>query len=238
LVGWRQLPDHPPSFVFPIFDRFPLSDMATLPSLTTTGPVLILDAAASVVQVGLVGADGARWVSAKEEAGVAVFAGVEQLRVDFEAVSALVFCEGPGSILGIRTTAVALRSWQVLRNRPMYAYSSLPLLQAAWRGPTVTFIADARRDSWHVLDATGALRRVATNDLSSPTEFATPDCFRHWSPLPPHTRTVPYQLETLWPAAGHADLLRPAPEPDAFLHEEPNYVTWQPAIHQAVPKRN
>jgi tRNA threonylcarbamoyladenosine biosynthesis protein TsaB len=211
--------------------------MTCLKALTSQGRVLILDASASVVQVGLVGPAGAKWTTSAEEAGVAVFQGVEKLGVDFAALTALVFCDGPGSILGIRTTAVALRAWQVLNQRPMYAYSSLALLAAAWRGPAVTFIADARRNSWHLLEANGPLRRLATSELPSATVFATPDCFRHWSPLPPQTRTVPYQIETLWNAADAADLLRATPEPDAFLHEEPHYVTWEPAIHQAAPKQ-
>lgn len=208
--------------------------MPSLPTLASAGPVLILDASASVVQVGLVGPHGAKWTSSSDEAGVAVFSGVEKLGVDLGAVTAFVFCEGPGSILGIRTTAVALRAWQVLQPRPMHAYSSLALIAAAWSGPAVTFIADARRDSWHVLEAVGTLRRVATNELPTGTEFATPESFRHWSPLPPRTRTVPYAIESLWNAAGNADLLRPASDPDAFLHEEPSYVTWEPKIHQAA----
>lgn len=211
--------------------------MPSLAALTLTGPVLILDASASVVQVGVIGPGGSRWETSSDEAGVAIFAGVEKLGVDFDRLTALVFCDGPGSILGIRTTAVALRTWNVLRPRPMYAYSSLALLAAAWSGPRVTFIADARRDSWHLFDAAGVLRRVATVDLPVGENLATPDCFRHWSPLPAGTRAVPYRVDALWATAAGSDLLRATTEPDAFLHEEPSYVTWQPRIHQAEAGR-
>jgi tRNA threonylcarbamoyladenosine biosynthesis protein TsaB len=210
--------------------------MSSLHSLVSAGPVLILDASASSVQVGLVGPEGARWDASEEEAGVAVFAGVERLGVNLTTVQGLVFCEGPGSILGIRTTAAALRAWQVLSPRPMWAYSSLALLAAGWSGPAVTFIADARRDSWHLWDPPTGLRRLATAALPTNTAFATPDNFRHWATLPAGTVGVPYRIDALWAAAMHADLLRPAPEPDAFLHEEPSYVTWEPKIHQAEAK--
>jgi tRNA threonylcarbamoyladenosine biosynthesis protein TsaB len=207
--------------------------MPGLHALSSTGPVLILDASASLVQVGLVGPGSSRWETSSEEAGVAVFAGVEKLGVNFDALAALVFCEGPGSILGIRTTAAALRAWQVLRPKPIYAYSSLALLSAARGDPSVTYIADARRESWHLLNPAGTLQRVATADLPAKGIFATPDSFRHWSALPPGTQTVPYHLDSLWASAAQADLLHAVTEPDAFLHEEPSYVTWQPAIHQA-----
>lgn len=213
-----------------------LPPMPSLHSLVSSGSVLILDASASTVQVGLVGPDGARWEASAEEAGVSVFAGIERLGVNLAAVQAFVFCEGPGSILGIRTTATALRTWQVLNPRPMWTYSSLALLAAAWTGPAVTFIADARRDSWHLLDATQGLRRVPSAALPTDTPFATPDTFRHWAPLPAGTLPVPYRIDLLWAAARQADLLRAAPEPDAFLHEEPSYVTWEPRIHQAGPR--
>lgn len=210
--------------------------MPSLDSLASNGSVLILDASASTVQVGCVGPGGTRWESSNEEAGVAVFASVAKLGLDLASVSAFIFCEGPGSILGIRTTAAALRTWQVLGPRPMWTYSSLALLAAAWTGPEVTFIADARRDSWHLWAPQRGLRRVATTSLPADTAFATPENFRHWAPLPAGTRTVPYRLEALWDSARHADLLRAAPEPDAFLHEEPSYVTWEPKIHQAEAK--
>jgi len=65
-----------------------------------------------------------------------------------------------------------------------------------------------------------------------------PEHFRNWTPLPPNTRIVPYTLETMLslPALADAPLFAPAPEPDAFLHEEPIYQTWTPQVHQAGKK--
>jgi len=46
---------------------------------------------------------------------------------------------------------------------------------------------------------------------------------------------VPYDLAALFalPAVADADLFRPSPAPDAFLHEEPAYAKWVPQIHRA-----
>ena len=66
-------------------------------------------------------------------------------------------------------------------------------------------------------------------------ELVTPENFRHWTPLPAEVRRVPYSLEALLPRVAGEDLFLPTEAPDAFLHEEPSYVTWTPQIHRAPP---
>lgn len=200
--------------------------------------LLLLDAAAAVVYAGWFerGAEP-RWMEIAEEAGAGLFRALDRLGVDVATAGAFAFCEGPGSVLGIRTSAVAIRTWQVLRARPAYGYRSLELLARARGRPGLTLIADARKQSWHALsiDATGQpgpLQRLAPEALTPP--LGTPAGFRQWSPLPPvSVEPLPYDVPALWRAAEAVPLLRDAPEPDAFLHEEPSYVTWTPKVHQA-----
>src|SRR6267142_6499721 len=95
-------------------------------------PLLILDAASARVQVGVWRRDGTSdWQSSDEEAGIGVFRGIEKLGVRVADVGAFVFCDGPGSILGIRTVAMALRTWVLLKPRPVFGYSSLALVAHA-----------------------------------------------------------------------------------------------------------
>ncbi len=250
--------------------------------------LLVIDAASARVQIGLLPPSGeARWESGDAEAGVAIFSGVEKLlaraSLRLDAVEAFVFCDGPGSVLGIRTAAVALRSWNVLRPRPVYSYCSLELVARALaqaentRGFAV--IADARRDTWHRVEVDAAgnvspLQRVpaaalagAGGEIPNPksqkadaqcagdslgfgfSEFGIcerqraivmPAQFRHWSPLPvpaERVRVVPYSIADLLPRLADTPLLVPAPEPDAFLHEEPSYKTWTPQIHRGPAAR-
>jgi hypothetical protein len=71
------------------------------------------------IQVGLLGrGEPARWSCRRQEAGVGIFECIDLLDVDLGRVRAFAFCEGPGSILGIRTSAMALRMWGVLEPRP------------------------------------------------------------------------------------------------------------------------
>lgn len=208
--------------------------MPSFQQLTPLFPALVIDAASAQVQVGLLRPDHAPvWHTGTDEAGVAVFRGIEQVGVDPMAVSSFVFCDGPGSVLGIRTVAMALRTWHVLRPRPMFAYNSLALVGHALGRPEVGVIADARRESWHHFDLGRGLRRIPTADLTG--ELVMPEHFRHWSNLPADVSVtrVPYSLAGLLPQIWDVDLLQETDAPDAFLHEEPQYVTWTPRVHQA-----
>jgi tRNA threonylcarbamoyladenosine biosynthesis protein TsaB len=208
--------------------------------LAAHAPLLLLDAASTRVQVALFGPDGtARWAVADEEAGVALFRGVESLGVDLAQVRGFAFCEGPGSILGIRTAAMALRTWQALAPRPVFAFRSLEIVahDLARRGPRENFsvIADARRGAWHCVEvrsgAAGPLQRVNAAALTG--GLFMPENFRTWAPRPAETKTTGYDLATLLPRVAGVDLFRATGAPDAFLHEDPSYLTWTPRVHRA-----
>jgi tRNA threonylcarbamoyladenosine biosynthesis protein TsaB len=197
-------------------------------------PLLLIDAASERIQVGLLDKRAApRWSSRVEEAGVGVFECLDQLDVEIDAVRSFAFCEGPGSILGIRTSAMALRMWSVLRPRPLFAYFGLAVVARAVGRTDVGFIADARRGLWHRLYMGGAPERVPSAELTG--ELMTPEGFRHWDPLPAEATPTSYDLAGLFalPTVDRADLFREAPEPDAFRHQEPAYAKWTPQIHRA-----
>jgi tRNA threonylcarbamoyladenosine biosynthesis protein TsaB len=213
--------------------------------LAAHAPLLLLDAASTRVQVALFDAQGAaRWAVADEEAGVALFRGVESLGVDLASVRAFAFCEGPGSILGIRTAAMALRTWTVLALRPVFAFRSLEIVahDLAQRGPLDNFsvIADARRGAWHCVEvhagATGPLQRVNAAELAG--SLFMPENFRTWASRPAETQATSYDLATLLPRVAGVDLFRATEAPDAFLHEDPSYKTWHAQIHSAQSRSN
>ncbi len=201
--------------------------------------ILLLDAASASVRAGWVRRDQApRWISINSEASSGIYAALTELDVSPNAADAFVFCEGPGSILGIRTVATALRTWVALHPRLVYSYRSLELVATAHGSPDLTAICDARRQSWH---ATGvepdgslrALQRVPTGDLPS-SDLITPAGFRQWSATPqPPPSIVPYEPQRLTGDLSALPLFREAPEPDAFLHENPSFVQWTPAVHRA-----
>ncbi len=206
--------------------------------LSQHGSLLLLDAAGATVHVGwLRSGQPPRWLAETEEAGTALFGLVRQLGAANTEAGAFVFCEGPGSNLGIRTAAMAIRTWQALRARRAFSYRSLELLATVRGRPDLTFIADARKQTWYTVRGGGPngplepMARVAPEALQEP--LATPAGFRQWSPLPPVAVTsIDYDVSTLWDEAASRPLLRECPEPDAYMSEEPRYATWTPRIHQ------
>jgi tRNA threonylcarbamoyladenosine biosynthesis protein TsaB len=213
--------------------------------LNVHSTILLIDSSSMVVQVAVLRREAEpAWLANTGEAGELVFALVGQLlertNLSLGSVDAFVFCDGPGSVLGIRTAAVALRTWRVLHERPAYAFCGLTVVANALSRTQgrrdFSVIADARRDSWHrvAVAADGTisnLHRLPTAELSGP--LVMPEGFRHWTELPASTETAPYSLATLLPQLPDADLFYPAAEPDAFLHEEPVYKTWTPQVHRA-----
>jgi len=210
--------------------------------LNTHQSVLLLDAASSAVHGGWITRDNkSRWVKIAAEASSGVFRAIRELGVSPNDASAFVFCEGPGSILGIRTVATALRTWTALNPRPVYAYRSLELTAKSVGQPGQTIICDARRQSWHAVQLSpdnefGPLTRIPTANLPS-SALITPAEFRQWSTSPTQkTTSVPYDPACLASDLVDTPLLREAPEPDAFLSEDPAYVRWTPAVHRAPPR--
>lgn len=229
--------------------------MASLTQLLAQhGSILLLDAASTQVQVGLFRpAKPALWRAGGSDAGTALFPLVEAALRDagmrFAEVGAFAFCAGPGSMLGVRTVAMALRTWQSLQPRPAYAYLSLTLLAHAAARATparpLAIVADARREAWHRVmvgadNAIGPLERVPSTAVAAPgTTLFRPTAFRAWGALPQPAQDLPYDLAPLFAAHADADLFSPAPAPDAFQHEAPEYRKWSAQVHSAasVPPR-
>lgn len=214
--------------------------MLSLQSILQAHPtLLLLDAASSTVQGGWISRDTApQWVKVETEASSGVFAALRRLGKSPLDPAAFLFCEGPGSILGIRTVATAIRTWTALVPRPVYGYRSLELAALCSAQPGQTVVCDARRQSWHAVSMTadrslGPIARIPTIDLPD-GDLLTPTGFRQWSASPPQTLApVPYDPSRLAADLMDASIFRETSAPDAFLHEDPTYAKWTPAIHRA-----
>lgn len=214
--------------------------------LSRHSTVLVIDSASALVQVGLFRTSAeVVWENVQDEAGSALFAAISTVlarsTLTLDAIDAFVFCEGPGSVLGIRTAAVSLRTWKILRARPTFSYRSLDLVakfQLREHSSSAPFsvISDARRDSWHRVAVTsnqeiGSLERVK-EPLADHT-LLMPEHFRHWGSLPDRVRRVPYSVAEMLASLPEEALFTETMAPDAFLHENPSYQTWTPQVHRA-----
>lgn len=222
--------------------------MASLAQLLAAhGCILVVDAASTSVQVGLLRAgQPPLWRSSPDEAGKALFAladdALRAAGLTLADVRAFAFDAGPGSMLGVRTVAMALRTWQALAARPAYQFQSLALLARglAHAGHTGAVIADARRDTWHVVafgapDRVAPLRRVPAAELAADSApLWQPAAFRAWSPPPRATQDCAFDLAALLAAHADADLFHATDAPDAFQHEAPEYKKWSAQVHSAA----
>lgn len=212
--------------------------------LTQHGSLLVFDAASTQVQVGLIRSGAPdQWRTTTNEAGRGIFTATGAILTDarmrIEDINAFVFCEGPGSMLGVRTVAMALRTWQVLKPRPAFSYQSLAVaghfdwLQNGQRDFAV--IADARRDSWHrqsvAADGTmSPLQRVPATELPE-GEWVTPENFRAWATPPRAARVCSYDLARIFPTLHPRDFFHAVEAPDTFQHEAPEYKKSPARIH-------
>jgi len=221
-------------------------------------PALVIDAASETVAVGLeveAAPCGTHWRRQTQEAGVGIFACLaELLRVThlrLADVRCTIFCEGPGSILGVRIASMAIRTWRAIgvpAEVPCYGYRSLELFAADIResGSTGQFavVSDARRSTWNIMkvDNEGQfdmIRRVGSTELNPRSlSIYHPAGFPAWQPLPDHAMSAPYRPERIILLNRLYPLLRPCSKPDAFLTEVPEYrktarPPWVPPLSQA-----
>ncbi len=188
------------------------------------------------------------WRTSPEEAGKALFSNADdclrEAGLTMRDVRAFGFCEGPGSMLGVRTVAMAVRTWQAELPRPASHYQSLALvaheLVRTGAPLPLTVIADARRDTWHCVKIAAdgfpsSLRRIAAADLAaSPEPLYQPAGFRAWAPPPKPTQTCAYDVAALFAAHADKELFSGTDAPDAFQHEAPEYKKWSAQVHSAA----
>lgn len=126
--------------------------------------MLVIDSSSRRVCVGLFDEKGILSCrTSEEDASLSLFPLIKSLLAEFDwqlsQINSIAFCEGPGSMLGIRTAIMGIRTWQgagLLDDTPIYSFSSLLIgveLVRASSGSEDSFlvITDARRKSWNAL---------------------------------------------------------------------------------------
>ena len=210
---------------------------------------LLLDASSPIVQVGLL--EGKEWLAfreSKEEAIDSIFAGtsacLKEANITLKEVDGFIFCEGPGSILGIRLAAMAINGW---RSRPahrqakVFSFRSLEAVVALLKhmGESMPFhiVSEYRQDRWHLVSVNedgqcSDLTLVSAAALSKLQGSVYYLPRRKNGPVPPaFIQARAYSLRELPRVLNSANLLRPADKPEAYMPEKPVYVKWDAKRH-------
>ncbi len=202
---------------------------------------LLLDAALPSVYAGVLCRDA--WLALERRDGPAaetLFPAVETaLRrsgVRLDALSGFFYCEGPGSILGSRIAAMALRTWRRRpggEDLPCRVYRNLDLLAHrlldAGETPPFALCSDARRGHWNFVEVTSggeiqAPRRLSEEELAAcEIPLWRPEEAGPLRPAPVETRPLDYDLSAAAPWFFQGTLTRPAANPGPWVIKPPEY---------------
>ena len=146
-------------------------------SLVLPEPCLVLDGSARQgTSVGIL-QDG-RWLSQVQVEQGAMEASVDAVQTVLQTtglsladLKSFAVCIGPGSILGIRLTAMAVRTWVAQTPRPLYTWDALTVLarvalQAKHPTPFLV-VSDSRLKRWNVLKVNDATSLSAIAELTA-----------------------------------------------------------------------
>lgn len=126
--------------------------------------ILFLDASSPIVQVGIL--KGSNWLSffkSEEQALTSIFQGVDNClkmaAMVLNDVDHFAYCEGPGSLLGIRVSSMAIMGWKsldIFKENKIYAYNSFELsvemIQKLYgKGNAFYIVSGTRAGVWNIL---------------------------------------------------------------------------------------
>ncbi|MDR2862417.1 MAG: hypothetical protein LBV54_00865 [Puniceicoccales bacterium] len=156
-----------------------------------------------------------------------------------------IFTEGPGSILGIRIVAMALRGWRALpglAHKPIYAVGSLELsahllLRAKPERRDFTLLADSRQGWWNTAVVRDGVVAHGFNEVRGTELSMLPGPFfritqRALGAPPVACEPLPEDLLERDPTVlAMPNLLRETDAPDA-VNMPGQFVKWEPARHR------
>jgi tRNA threonylcarbamoyladenosine biosynthesis protein TsaB len=206
-----------------------------------SGPILLLDASTPILHAGVFDVTG--WKVLEKTEGDAL----QQLPAMLEKIvrangtrnlAAFAYCEGPGAILGLRISAMLIRTLRTLPGLglPIVSYRSLPMMAAILRqrGEAAGFsiFTPFRKGSHSLLaDAAAATNLVGDDGLPRERLFCIPQ--RTTRALPEGARAVQYDLSSL-PSlyACEPDLFTLGEQAVPFSPQPSEYKLWDGARHR------
>ncbi len=211
-------------------------------------PCLVLDGSARHgVRVGVL--QGGRWIAeAQSDEGAleATFACAEQALaaadLKFADLRSFAVCVGPGSMLGIRVTAMAVRTWAALQPCEVWVWEPLVALAAAvrLRGEAGAFhvVSESRLKRWHVVsvDAAGLpspARECEVEQVAALSGRILTTAAQAQQVLPTAV-VVPEAWSALPKVFAEAGVLRLEPKPEA-LNAAADFATWSGERHRGTP---
>lgn len=213
--------------------------------------MLVVDTSSRRVCVGLFDEKGTlSYKTSEEDASLSLFPLIKSLLAEFDwqlsQINTIAFCQGPGSMLGIRTAIMGIRTWQgagLIDNKPIYSFSSLRIGAELVRGSSSSkdsflVITDARRNSWNALRVDGQstqsiqiLENAAIEAESTPLysfkEFPT------WTRSKANIKLLPYRPENVFSLSQFPYLLVENANANPMDLRSMEFAKWIPVARTA-----
>ncbi|MEO0796544.1 MAG: hypothetical protein AAFX93_15345 [Verrucomicrobiota bacterium] len=209
-------------------------------------PLLVIDAASPSCFVGIW--QSGQWLATAAPNAAALeglFVGVDQCLCDanlsLQDIQGFAHNQGPGSILGIRLSAMAIRTWRALpawKNAPVWVYGGLHFAAGAWAlensGIQPTVISEFRHGRWNLLPAGADTIRAAESealaDLPEPLIYLRQR--KAWQEPPSHAIEWRPTMQDHAATLNLPGLLKPSEEPGVYVVEEATFAKWDAKPHQ------
>jgi len=167
----------------------------------------------------------------------------EQAKISPGDIHCWIYSGGPGSLLGLRSLAMLLTTWEVAMRPELvrkFRFSGMVWaareLQAQHPGQSFTLISPWRTNAWNVLHATGepvnegALRVVEGEPVAEGEAFYCLRGERIRATFPNGCQPVGFpQFDTLFPHLDEPGFLVETPEIAPILSGTTEYKRWSPA---------
>ena len=215
-------------------------------------PALLLDGSGTCFFAGVLAREG-DWLAfekAVEPALESLFDTVGQVLrkagLELDAIQSYIYCEGPGSVLGLRLCAMAIETWRRLQPAPgaTYAYNSLHLaaahlLQQSESTPDSLLISDWKKDTWNGLRINaGALTAVAPIRTDELADWQGPlyhlPARKGWQRPPANAIELSYDPERLPQLLATPGLVRPTDGVVLYQSGLNTFQKWTPDRHRAT----
>ena len=189
---------------------------------------------------------GGRWVGqglSPDGALEGLFGCVEvalaEAKLKLSDIRSFALCVGPGSVLGIRIAALAVRSWSALEPRPIFIWESLAgiarsALTVGEQGPFLVAV-ESRLKRWHALEVSadgslGAPFEAEAAQLNSSGHRVLASSEASAGVLTSHV-AVPHPWSALPTFFAQSGFLREELRPDA-LNVANDFATWSGERHR------
>ena len=189
---------------------------------------------------------GGRWVGqglSPDGALEGLFGCVEvalaEAKLKLSDIRSFALCVGPGSVLGIRIAALAVRSWSALEPRPIFVWESLAgiarsALTVGEQGPFLVAV-ESRLKRWHALEVSadgslGAPFEAEAAQLNSSGHRVLASSEAAAGVLTSHV-AVPHPWSALPTFFAQSGFLREELRPDA-LNVANDFATWSGERHR------